>query len=590
MIEDTVTIRVIRDAQDGNRDAMTEMAHSFQPVLFYIVSCHLKSDALIRETVKKLLGSLFVLLDETQDMKKFEARAMWMTVRASLNAALAEDTSRLTFSRTGSDPNEEAAVYTDSDEVTIENRQFTEKASMNVVIHMLKLLPDDQRMVFVMRYLDGFSFEKISGMLNVPEERLRKRAQLAKDNLARITGHPIQELFGIIASAEENKHPVLYEEEPIPSSVIQEQKEEPFKETEEELVKEPEAEPVKRSLLRWIPVLAAVLVAAVAAGVYFSRPRQTVSILSNATWQFLGTNGAGSAEVTIPETGNAKIDRIIETAECSFKDADGNYADLGWLHNGEELTYACRFDEAALKKAHAEVTETEISAVVENLPEPKDLDLFTAVTLDAVTDQETGDVLIKAVSQDPMYAEVNYIVEGEDEAGVLVYADISDVTLLSYGFRALTHYRVYAEEELPETIQPLVRELIIEDGLAKSAVHRDEYGFEVANGTDPEINALAQSFIGMAGSCDYVAKAFIYQLYGVSFTIYGWNNTYTVDEPEAGDLVTYYDSNGNFTHVATYLGNGLVLNGNYADGTAHITSMYESWYARNPMVFRRVNH
>ena len=74
----------------------------------------------------------------------------------------------------------------------------------------------------------------------------------------------------------------------------------------------------------------------------------------------------------------------------------------------------------------------------------------------------------------------------------------------------------------------------------------------------------------------------------VAQTGYSRQNTYEVSEPEAGDLVYYYDAAGNYTHVATYLGNGLVLNGNYSDGRAHITSMYESMYAQNPMVFLRV--
>jgi cell wall-associated NlpC family hydrolase len=148
---------------------------------------------------------------------------------------------------------------------------------------------------------------------------------------------------------------------------------------------------------------------------------------------------------------------------------------------------------------------------------------------------------------------------------------------------------LFPRDEIPSSLQYAYRLKLVAEGLQETAEHFDEYGAEVANGTDPVINELAQKYIGRAGACNEIANAFIYELYGVHVkTGYSRQNTYEVSEPEAGDLVYYYDAAGNYTHVATYLGNGLVLNGNYSDGRAHITSMYESMYAQNPMVFLRV--
>ena len=194
-----------------------------------------------------------------------------------------------------------------------------------------------------------------------------------------------------------------------------------------------------------------------------------------------------------------------------------------------------------------------------------------------------------AAAEDPKYQVVGYSIVAQDEEGIQVYADIPDETLLSYGFVTDTHYHTFAETDVPEEYRGEVRMQIVEEGLANTAEHHDAYGYEVANGSDPEINALAQSYIGRGGACNVIANAFIRDLYGVEVhTGYSRMNLYEVDAPAPGDLINYYDSNGSFRHVATYIGNGLVLNGNYADGTAHITSMYESWYSQNPMVFLRV--
>ena len=588
MVEETIAINVIRDARQKDRTAMNEMVQKFQPVLFYIASCHLKDPELIRHTVKDCLRKLFDCLDETENLSSFNGRAMNMIVRTCLNAALLEDEQQLSFAAAGSDPTEQSAVYTDADEQPLKESSFTEKEAMNIVVKILRKLPDDQRMVFVMRYLDGMSFSRISTMIHVPEETLKKRAQLAKNALSAYTSRTVGGVFGIISLAEQNKYLILEEE--APGDVFSLRKDTAAQEITpaESVPASAASKPQRRKKILLVSGISAAIVLLAGGAGILRRPKQ-VSFLPYAAASFTGVNGGGSALITIGETGNPKLDRIIESSECTLKDSAGNDVQEGHLSNGDVLTYACRVDEDALKKARLILRETQVDVTVNGLAEPEQIDLFHDVYLAVETDEESGEARLVADSSDPGYDEVKYSVVEEGEDGILVYAEIPDETLLSYGYVTDSHYRLFTEDEIPAELQSAVRRIIVENGLEQAAPHFDEYGFEIANGSDPKINELAQSYIGRGGACNEIANAFIYDLYGVRVhTGYSRENTYEVDSPEPGDLIYYYDNNGNYSHVATYIGNGLVLNGNYGDGRAHITSMYESWYAGNPMTFLRV--
>ena len=47
---------------------------------------------------------------------------------------------------------------------------------------------------------------------------------------------------------------------------------------------------------------------------------------------------------------------------------------------------------------------------------------------------------------------------------------------------------------------------------------------------------------------------------------------YEVSSPQKGDLIVYFDANGNYKHTATYLENGMALHGNYSGGKSAIAN------------------
>ena len=457
MVEDTVTLQVIRDAKEEERAAMDEVVRSFQPVLFYIASCHLKSDALIKSTVRTCLGKLFVLLSGTEDLSSFNGKAMSMVVRACLNAALTEDSAQNFFSANGSDPHEEDAVYTDEDEVPGRAAGITEREAMNIVVRMLRKMPDDQRMVFVMRYFDGISFSRMSMMIHVPKERLEKRAQLAKNRLSAVTRRSVQDVFAIVSLAEQNKYLVI--DEPQPAAAVS------------------AAAPAvtkNRFSFRFLAAALVLLILAGGAMRIFRKPDR-VSVLTDLTCSFAGINGLGTAEVEINKTGNKKLDEVIENSSCTLEAADH-------LSNGDILKYSCDFDETALKKAHLELTESETEVTVNGLKEPVNADLFEDVHLEGTVNEETGEPELIAVSDHPVFKDISYSVAEISEEGVLVEADIDAETLLSNGYVTDEYTRLYSSaEDIPSSMRGYVRQKIVADGLLETADHFDQYGFEVAN-------------------------------------------------------------------------------------------------------------
>ena len=571
--------------QNRNRNTgqivLYEPMQDWQPDIFFLVSAHLKSNEWIDMTVRRCTANLNSLWTEQKDSVLPPEVAAASVIRICLNAALSENREHLSFLNKQLSPAETSVSYSSMDEVPAHEPSCSRQQAMTALIPLIQSLPEEERLVFVMHYLDGFSFAKISEMTHLSRQLLEKRAQLAKQHLSQVSGDSIPELFGLIHHALSGslfQHSVS--DGPLSQSGAPE---EPGSMKERIASRMPS--------IRWKTLLIpAAAVLAVGLGGFFFRPRHTIRIPAAIQVSFTGVNGAGTAEITFADTGNEKLRQVLNPEACTLTDSSGNPVTNGTLKNGTVLEYRCAFEESLLKKNRIQVAEDSAAITVEGLNDPAPINLFEDVLLYGNKDEESGAVYLYAEPRDTKFREVYYNVVSKDENGILVYADISDELLLQYGLVAEDHYHTYPQSVLPEDVQPLVREEILREQIGETAASRDEYGREVANGSNADINALAQSFLGRTGACNEIANQFIYALYGVTVhTGYSLDNLYRVDAPEAGDLIYYYDTAGNYRHVATYIGNGLVLNGNYGDGHAHITSMYESWYANNPMTFFRVS-
>jgi hypothetical protein len=123
-----------------------------------------------------------------------------------------------------------------------------------------------------------------------------KRAQLAKQALASATGRTVEEVFGIVAHAEQNKYLVIDDRKPEPA-----------------VTEAPLTAPAARKSLRPLWITAGVLLAAAAVGtgMWIFRKPEEVSAFRYLTASFTGIDGLGTAEITAQESGNKRLDAII---------------------------------------------------------------------------------------------------------------------------------------------------------------------------------------------------------------------------------------------------------------------------------------
>ena len=173
------------------------------------------------------------------------------------------------------------------------------------------------------------------------------------------------------------------------------------------------------------------------------------------------------------------------------------------------------------------------------------------------------------------YSATVYAVDNQGNVSAL---DIKFRVVNLADFEKLEAARIAAEKEA-QRIEQERKFQIVYNPSEKNA------DLEIIKGTGTVTDAygLAQQFIGMPGSCNVVAQAFVDAYYGPGHSIY---NYYEVSESEAqpGDVIYYYNGGLNLQHWAVYLGGGYALQGNYL-GTTIIGGVYLN-NASNPLFLR----
>ena len=98
---------------------------------------------------------------------------------------------------------------------------------------------------------------------------------------------------------------------------------------------------------------------------------------------------------------------------------------------------------------------------------------------------------------------------------------------------------------------------------------------------------LALKYIGMKGSCDKVAQAFITDFLGKGYSIYSTEKI-AKEDARAGDVIFYEDGGVGLQHWAVYLGGNSALQGNI-NGTTVIGSVYMN-YGSEPQFLRSISN
>ena len=98
-----------------------------------------------------------------------------------------------------------------------------------------------------------------------------------------------------------------------------------------------------------------------------------------------------------------------------------------------------------------------------------------------------------------------------------------------------------------------------------------------------DLNALAQSMVGMGGDCYYIANLFLQSAYGISASNRS-STPISASEAQPGDIIFYQNGGLGTTHWAIYLGGTTALQGNF-NGRTIIGSVYLP-YGSAPIFYR----
>lgn len=124
------------------------------------------------------------------------------------------------------------------------------------------------------------------------------------------------------------------------------------------------------------------------------------------------------------------------------------------------------------------------------------------------------------------------------------------------------------KEEMNEAIKEYEDEKArIENGALSS---NTASSFVLSDCVGGDVYSIAESLVGMGGTCFYICQLFIYNYTG-QWCSFG--DVVQTDSPEPGDLIYYADGGVGYEHWAVYLGGESALHGNY-NGTTIIGSVY----------------
>ena len=89
-----------------------------------------------------------------------------------------------------------------------------------------------------------------------------------------------------------------------------------------------------------------------------------------------------------------------------------------------------------------------------------------------------------------------------------------------------------------------------------------------SSSSDDLANSIVNNSAYYGYGCEAIAG--VYHGYGGNNILY--EGVSQVSSPQKGDLIAYFDGNGNYCHTATYLGGGQALHGNWSNGKSAIAT------------------
>ena len=392
-----------------------------------------KADIYLRNTVHKnaisFLKSQWMKQEETEDDEKVE-------------------------------PIEETPLSADRKHALEEVYSRDESGMESNVVEVLDALPDKERTVVVLRYLEGFDYAEIAKMLRFDEDKAKALEASGKVNIQKHLSSASEDSFWkdkdvssflYLLQLTGRNLPHESDEQVLGDTavmaVMEAQKDE-VSEKKEELPEEytPAA---RKNRKKWIIPL--VIAAAAGAGIYYyvsSRPTiyqlQVIPVAS-------GYDGYGTLTLNLDrsDTGNEVMNEVLRNATVTVSETDH-------VSNGDVVNYAISYNHDQTDSINYQIEGAEGSFTVDGLTELKDIDLFKGVTVEWSPNYEENyiDIVMKASSQNEAGIRVDYTPKAPDDNNqVTVSVSFDADALAAKGYKCAETTKVFDLGEAPDVFR-----------------------------------------------------------------------------------------------------------------------------------------
>ena len=169
--------QLVRDAQQGDREAFGQLACKYQDRLYstltYLVGCPIEAEDLVQEALLRALSKLDTFRNESSFYT-------WL-YRIARNLMISKQRRKApTFCGR---LEEQAGLPHQEGETPFQKLQRERKAQQTR--WALTQLDEDQRTILVLREIEGFDYQTIADVLNIPPGTVRSRLHRARSQMRR---------------------------------------------------------------------------------------------------------------------------------------------------------------------------------------------------------------------------------------------------------------------------------------------------------------------------------------------------------------------------------------------------------------------
>ncbi|MFC1477759.1 RNA polymerase sigma factor [candidate division KSB1 bacterium] len=176
-MEQSYDTQLINNFLDGDINSFNRLVTRWQGRLYRFAYRYLMNEEEAKDVVQSALIKAFKNLKKLKDPDKFASWIFQITVNLCKDTLKSSHRTRMTFENSSGNDNEHEKSFL-LDEMTdgAESSERVQKSDLeNIVKRTLARIPDEQRIVIIMKEYDGFKFSEIAEILNCPINTVKAR-------------------------------------------------------------------------------------------------------------------------------------------------------------------------------------------------------------------------------------------------------------------------------------------------------------------------------------------------------------------------------------------------------------------------------